>query len=144
MSADPHSASTNAREQQAIDPSAGGASEPWPTGKLTALRLGRRLVTEVPTSRPGRRAFVDITPGPSAHDAQAQQEGRVHNDAGWSFRVEHWEHDADRIADFDHDIGAVLVRTVSAESESELTSVLSAWQLPSQSFVCPWVSEDPE
>jgi hypothetical protein len=34
----------------------------WPADKLTALRTGQRLITEVPASRPGRRAFIDITP----------------------------------------------------------------------------------
>jgi hypothetical protein len=34
----------------------------WAAGKLTALRTGQRLVTEVPASQPGRPAFVDITP----------------------------------------------------------------------------------
>ncbi|MER6255986.1 hypothetical protein ABT224_32010 [Streptomyces sp. NPDC001584] len=37
----------------------------WPPDKLTTLRLGRRLVTEVPASRSERRAFVDIAPARS-------------------------------------------------------------------------------
>lgn len=34
----------------------------WPTDKLTALRLGRRLVAEAPASGQRRRAFVDVSP----------------------------------------------------------------------------------
>jgi hypothetical protein len=38
-----------------------GTSADWPTDKLNALRLGRRLVAEV-RAEVGRRSFVDITP----------------------------------------------------------------------------------
>ncbi|GAA2329047.1 hypothetical protein GCM10010246_09580 [Streptomyces cuspidosporus] len=47
----------------------------WPVDKLTALRLGRRLIAEVPASGPGRRAFVEVRPKKSDTDDQAQGEG---------------------------------------------------------------------
>lgn len=115
----------------------------WPTDKLTTLRLGRRLVTEVPASRPGRRAFVDITPDREAGDAQAALEGWVRGDASRGFRLEHWEYDADRIDGFDHDLGAVLVRGVSAADEPALEDVLARWGLRPDCFGYPWESDDP-
>ncbi|MEU6672511.1 hypothetical protein [Streptomyces sp. NPDC046727] len=116
----------------------------WPADKLSALRLGRRLVTEVPASRPDRRAFVDITPSLSAPDAQAREEGWARSDSGRSFRLEHWEYKTDRIEGFDYDIGAELVQTASAANEADLDSMLNAWQLPPDRFVHPWASEDPK
>ncbi|GAA1949349.1 nucleotidyltransferase domain-containing protein [Kitasatospora viridis] len=99
----------------------------WPTDKLTALRLGPRLVTEVPASRPGRRAFVDVTPVRG----------------GTGFRVDHREYEADQTEGFDYDIGEELVRTASAADEGELLRVLDAWRLSPAGFEYPWNTDDP-
>jgi hypothetical protein len=115
----------------------------WPTDKLTTLRLGRRLVTEVSASRPGRWAFVDITPERDTRDAQAALEDWVRGDATHSLRLEHWEYDADRIDGFDYDIDAVLVRAASAAEESALEVMLALWGLRPDSFGYPWESDDP-
>lgn len=50
----------------------------WPIDKLNALRLGRRLVTEIPAAGPGRRAFATIRPLTTAADETAQTEGFLH------------------------------------------------------------------
>ncbi|MFE5813069.1 hypothetical protein ACFQ6S_06615 [Streptomyces sp. NPDC056479] len=111
--------------------------------KLTALRLGRRLVAEVPASRPERRAFVDIAARQSEADVRAGEEGWIRSDVERSFRLEHWEYDSERIDGFDYDIGAVLIGFADATDESELITVLSAWGVPSDLFVNPWDSDDP-
>ncbi|MDX3762368.1 hypothetical protein [Streptomyces sp. AK02-04a] len=116
----------------------------WPTDKLTALRLGRRLVAEVPASRLGRRAFVDVHPKKSEPDAQAQGEGWVRGDAERSFRLEHWEYDRERIDGFDHDVGAVLIGAADATDEAQLITLLKAWGVRPDLFVHPWESEDPK
>jgi hypothetical protein len=116
----------------------------WPIDKLTALRLGRRLVAEVPASQPGRRAFVDVRPEKSEPDAQAQGEGWVRSDVERGFHLEHWEYDRERIDGFDYDIGAVLIRIADATDESELISVLNAWGIRPDLMVYPWDSEDPK
>ncbi|MFD9366177.1 hypothetical protein ACFWA6_00520 [Streptomyces sp. NPDC060020] len=115
----------------------------WPTDKLTALRLGRRLVAEVPAARPGHRAFVDVRPEKDESDARAQADGWVRGDAERGFRVEHWEYDRERIDGFDYDIGAVLIGSADAVDEAELICVLAAWGVPPGRFVHPWDSEDP-
>ncbi|WP_406841575.1 hypothetical protein ACICHK_41955 (plasmid) [Streptomyces sp. AHU1] len=114
----------------------------WPVNKLSALRLGRRLVAEVPASRPVRQAFMDVHPKKSDPDAQAQGEGWVRSDAERSFRLEHWEYDRERIDGFHYDIGAVLIGTADATDESELITVLNAWGVWPGLFVYPWESED--
>ncbi|MFH8500659.1 hypothetical protein [Streptomyces coeruleorubidus] len=116
----------------------------WPTDKLTALRLGRRLVAEVPASGPGRRAFVDVSPKKSGLDAQAQDEGWVRSDAQRSFRLELWEYERERINGLDYDIGAVLIDSADATGESELITVLNAWGVRPDLLVYPWESEDPK
>ncbi|MCX5161223.1 hypothetical protein OOK39_18345 [Streptomyces sp. NBC_00264] len=115
----------------------------WPTDKLTALRLGRRLVAEVPASRPDRRAFVDIRPARSAPDVQARDEGWVRSDSERSFRLEHWEYDHEHMDGFDYDLGATLIGSADAPDESELSSVLNAWGIRPGRFVYPWESNDP-
>lgn len=115
----------------------------WPTNKLSALRLGNRLVTEVPASTTGRRAFVDITPSQDERDVQAHNERWVHSDAERSFRLTHREYEADRLDGFDRDHGAELVRSAVAADEAELVLVLAAWQLTPNCFVHPWESDDP-
>jgi hypothetical protein len=98
----------------------------WPLDRLTALRRGQRLVAEVPASGPGRRAFVDVTPRPTA-----------------GFRLEHWEYDVGRMDGFDYDIGAVLLRTASVTGEAELADTIRAWQLEPDHFTYPWRTDDP-
>ncbi|WP_258309834.1 hypothetical protein [Streptomyces sp. CG 926] len=115
----------------------------WAVDKLTTLRLGRKLVTEVPASRPGRRAFVDISPDNGRSDARARDEGWVRADRGRSFRVRHREYDGARIDGFDHDIGAVLVASADAADEAALRVVLDAWGLRPDAFVHPWETDDP-
>ncbi|MFJ3959794.1 hypothetical protein [Streptomyces sp. NPDC090036] len=116
----------------------------WPTDKLTALRLGRRLVTEVPASRPDRRAFVDVTPVRGRADDRARDEGWVRGDAGRSFRLQHWEYDHERLDGFDHDVGAVLVAPADATGEAGLLTVLAAWHVRPGAFVHPWETDDPK
>ncbi|MGW3401041.1 hypothetical protein [Streptomyces zhihengii] len=115
----------------------------WPADKLTALRLGRRLVAEVPPSRLDRRAFVDIRPVRSEPDIQARDEGWVRSDVERSFRLEHWEYDRERMDGFDYDFGAALIGSADASDESELNTVLNAWGVQADVFVYPWESDDP-
>jgi hypothetical protein len=77
----------------------------WPPDKLNALRLGRRLVAEVPAA-PGRRAFVDITPILDRRDHLAGHEGWTRSDPRRSFRLGHWDYDERLIDGFDYDLGA--------------------------------------
>ena len=115
----------------------------WASEKLSALRLGRRLAVEVPATNPGRRAFIDITPGKVEADAQAHFEGWTHRSASRSFQIEHWDYDADLVDGFDYDIGARLLRSVAAVDESELLTVLRDWQLDPSSFLYAWDTADP-
>src|SRR5215216_4561816 len=115
----------------------------WPMDKLTALRLGRRLVAEVPAPRLERPAFVDINPKPSKSDAQARGEGWVRSDVERSFRLEHWEYDRERIDGFDYDIDAALIESAEAPDESELITVLNTWGVRPDIFVYHWDSDDP-
>ncbi|MER7691279.1 hypothetical protein [Streptomyces sp. NPDC097610] len=116
----------------------------WPMDKLTALRLGKRLVAEVPASFPARRAFVDVTPQQSTPDVHARDEGWVRSDIERSFRLEHWEYDRERIDGFDYDIGAALIGSADAATESELMTVLKAWGVRADLFVYPWDTDDPK
>ncbi|MGI5133919.1 MULTISPECIES: hypothetical protein [unclassified Streptomyces] len=86
---------------------------------------------------------MDITPERDTRDAQAAQEDWVRGDATRSFRLEHWEYDADRIDGFDHDIDAVLVRAASTADESALEDALALWGLRPDCFGYPWESDDP-
>ncbi|MER6448547.1 hypothetical protein [Streptomyces venezuelae] len=115
----------------------------WPVDKLTALRLGRRLVTEVPASRPDRRAFVDVRPALSRADHIARDEGWVRGDAGRRFRLEHREYDGHRLDGFDYDVRAVLVASADAADEADLLTAVAAWGLRPGAFVHPWESDDP-
>ncbi|MFJ3520684.1 hypothetical protein [Streptomyces sp. NPDC090131] len=72
----------------------------WPTDKLTALRLGRRLVFE------------------------ARKQGWVPSETDRTFRLEFWEYDSELVEGFDYDIGAVLIASAEATGESELVTVL--------------------
>jgi hypothetical protein len=97
----------------------------WPTGKLSALRLGKRLVAEVPAAGPGRRAFVDLRPGVTA------------------FTLVHWDYDADLLEGFDHDIGAVRVRDQIVSGEPDLVAAVEAWGLRPEDFRYPWETAAP-
>ncbi|MFG2482331.1 hypothetical protein ACGFSI_06145 [Streptomyces virginiae] len=115
----------------------------WPVDKLTTLRLGRKLVTEVPASRPGRRAFVDISPTRDRSDDRARDEGWVREDRNRRFRLRHREYDGDRLDGFDYDIGMVLVASADAADEAALCAVLTTWGLRPDAFVHPWETDDP-
>ncbi|MFE1872001.1 hypothetical protein ACFW9N_14040 [Streptomyces sp. NPDC059496] len=115
----------------------------WPVDKLTALRLGRRLVTEVPASHSGRRAFVDVTPARSRADDRARGEGWARGDGGRRFLLKHWEYDGERLDGFDYDIGAVLVASAEAANEAGLLAALTAWGLRPGAFAYPWETDDP-
>ena len=116
----------------------------WPADKLAALRLGRRLVTEVAPAAPGRRAFVDIRPVAVAADRDARREGWTRADRDRTFRLEHWDYDAGRIAGFDHDAGAVRVRADVVVGEDRLGAALRAWGLRPAQFLHPWQTDDPQ
>ncbi|MET8149627.1 hypothetical protein ACIBSW_23865 [Actinoplanes sp. NPDC049668] len=103
----------------------------WPTDKLTALRYGRRLVTEVPATGPGRRAFVDIRPISTTVDTDR------------TFKLEHWDYDADQLDGFDYDIDAILVKTTTVAGEAQLAVALDAWNLRPEQFLHPWQTDDP-
>lgn len=115
----------------------------WPVDKLTALRLGRRLVTEVPAPHPSRRAFVDVTPVRSRADDRARDEGWARSDTGRRFRLTHCEYDGERLDGFDYDIGAVLVASAEAADEAGLLAALTAWGLRPGAFAYPWETDDP-
>ncbi|MFB6615095.1 hypothetical protein ACIGFK_40860 [Streptomyces sp. NPDC085524] len=116
----------------------------WPADKLTALRLGRRLVAEVPATRAGRRAFVDITPRETPRDSEAHGQGWVRGQTDRTFRLAHWEYDSERIDGFDYDIGATLIASAEAVGEAELMSVLTDWRLGPRQFAHPWDTQDPK
>jgi hypothetical protein len=116
----------------------------FPTNKLGALRLGRRLVAEVPASQPGRRAFVNIIPVVTEADKQAARQGWNRRDTARSFRIRHREYDEAMLDTDDYDIGAVLVRTASADGEAALIGVLADWGLHPEQFEYPWDTDDPQ
>jgi hypothetical protein len=107
------------------------------------LRLGQRLVAEVPARGPGRRAFVGITPVLVAADAAAERQGWKRSDSARRFRLDHWDYDADVIDGYDFDLGAVLIRGATATGESELTAMLGTWDLRPEQFRYPWDTDDP-
>ncbi|HET6483561.1 MAG TPA: hypothetical protein VFG35_26460 [Actinoplanes sp.] len=115
----------------------------WQTDKLNALRLGRRLVTEVSPSGQGRRAFVDIRPIRADADHVASREGWVRPDRDRTFKLEHWDYDADQLDGFDYDAGAVLVRAATVADGAELDTALHAWNLLPGQFLHPWDTDDP-
>ncbi|MFG3690785.1 hypothetical protein [Micromonospora sp. NPDC047740] len=111
---------------------------------LNALRLGRRLVTEVPATGPGRRAFVDIRSVTTAADADARRQGWIRSEPDRIFKLEHWDYDAEQISGFDHDIGATLVKATTVTGEAQLAAALEAWNLRPEQFVHPWQTDDPK
>jgi ABC-type glycerol-3-phosphate transport system substrate-binding protein len=60
-----------------------------------------------------------------------------------SFRIEHWEYDADLLDGFDYDIGSTLLRSADAANEVELLTVLREWQLDPDQFQYAWDTADP-
>ncbi|GAB3159267.1 hypothetical protein GCM10027290_63960 [Micromonospora sonneratiae] len=121
-----------------------GSRPQWPADKLHALRLGRRLVAEVPASGPGRRAFVEIRPRTTPADAEARRQGWSRSDRDRAFELEHWDYDAGRITGFDYDIGAVLVQAMTTIGEAHLVAALGAWNLRPEQFRYPWQTDDPK
>lgn len=115
----------------------------WPTDKLTALRHGQRLVTEVPPAGHGRRAFVDVTPHRTAADAEAYAQGWHRADDARTFTLRHRDYDANRLDGFDYDIGSVLVRSTTVTGEAQLAAALRAWRLRPEQFDYPWQTDDP-
>lgn len=115
----------------------------WPIDKLNALRLGRRLVAEVPASRPGWRGFVDITPLTTPADTEARREGWTKADHDRTFRLQHWEYDLDRVDSFDDDVGAFLIRDATPVGESALTATLETWKVRPGKFLYPWQTDHP-
>jgi hypothetical protein len=107
----------------------GGGIVDFAGGRLAALRLGRRLVTEVTASAPGRRAFVDITPDLTEHDESARRRGWECRNRYRSFRITHWEYDERLLSTDDYDVGAVLVRKAAAADETALVALLADWDL---------------
>jgi hypothetical protein len=90
-----------------------GADE-WPEDKLGALRLGRRLVVEVPASRPGRRAFVSL------------------------------QHAEEYLDTYDYDVGAERILRMEASDETELSEIIGSLGLVPMSFQYPWDTADPQ
>lgn len=121
-----------------VDPDRG-----WPTDKLTALRLGRRLVAEVSSSAPLRRSFITIRPETEPEDAAARGEGWNRTSGSRSFLVDHWEYDEERLDTWDYDIGAVHVSRERAEDEAALDQVLARRGLARAAFDYPWRTADP-
>ena len=97
----------------------------WPTDKLTALRLGRILVAEVPASAAGRRGFVSIRPAKEPEDATAEVDGWTRSSRSRAFVVDHWEYDEEWLNTWDYDIGAVHLFRDEAATEADLDQVLA-------------------
>jgi hypothetical protein len=110
----------------------------WPPVELAALRLGRRLGVSLPASMPHRWSFVHIVPSAGPGDAAP-----VRADPARSFRITHWEFEADRLEGYDHDLSAVRLRDAHAADEEELLAVLREWRLPPAGFRCSWDTVDP-
>lgn len=121
----------------------GESGQVWPTDKLSALRLGRRLAAEIPATMAGLRAFVDITPLPTPQDADASLQGWTRTDQHRAYRLQHWEYRADLVDGHDYDIGSTLIRETSVTSELELAAMLEAWHLRTDQFLYPWQTDDP-
>ncbi|WP_229071935.1 hypothetical protein [Actinoplanes sp. DH11] len=114
----------------------------WPAGKLAALRLGRRLGVLVPASQPHRWSLVHIVPSSGPADAAALRAGRPRSDPARSFRVVHWEFEADRLEGYDQGLGGVRLRHAEAADEAELLVVLREWRLRPMDFEHSWDTVD--
>ncbi|MFF0721865.1 hypothetical protein [Micromonospora sp. NPDC003816] len=104
------------------------ATPTWPQDKLNALRLGRRLVAEVPAA-PGRRAFVDITPILDQRNDLADREGWQRPDAQRSFQLAHWDFNERQLDGWAHDVDARQIRINTASNESSLLRLVAEWGL---------------
>ena len=113
-----------------------------PADKLNALRRGRRLVGEV-AAKPGRRAFIDITPSREQNDDVARCDGWDRSSTQRSITIEHWDHDEQQTTGFDYDIGAERIRGTLATDAAQLVDVLRTWDLQPTSFDYPWNTADP-
>jgi hypothetical protein len=69
---------------------------------------------------------VEIAPLRTPADEEAARRHWKRSDRARTFRLTHWDYDADHIDGHDYDIGAVLVREATAAGESELAAVLDA------------------
>ncbi|MBB2947916.1 hypothetical protein FB565_007687 [Actinoplanes lutulentus] len=120
-----------------------GSEWDWPAVKLSALRLGRRLGVLVPASQPNRWSFVHIVPSSGPADKASLRAGRARSDDTRSFRVTHWEFEADRLEGYDHDLGAVRIRHAEAADEAALLAVLREWRLRPDHFEHSWDTVGP-
>jgi hypothetical protein len=117
--------------------------EGFPSNKIAALRLAQRLVAEVPSTQPGRRAFVDIVPSTTVSDREALRASWTRRDANRAFKLSHWEYDEKLLSTSDYDVDAVLIRTATADNEAALPGVLANWSLQPVQFQYPWDTADP-
>ncbi|MFD2767200.1 hypothetical protein [Micromonospora eburnea] len=101
-------------------------------------------MAEVPACGPGRRAFVEIRPVATAADSDARRQGWNQSDGDRTFRLEHWDYDADQISGFDYDIDTFLVAATTAIGEAQLVATLDAWKLRPEQFRYPWQTDDPK
>ena len=120
-----------------------GSTATWPADLFNALRLGCRLVAEVPAG-PGRRSFVDITPVTDDRDRLADREGWQRPDPDRAFRVQHWDYDAQMIDGWDYDVCARLVRSANVDDEAALLELIAAWGLRPTDLTYPWNTADPK
>jgi hypothetical protein len=119
-----------------------GATPTWPQDKLSALRLGRRLVAEVPAA-PGRRAFVDITPILDQRDDLAEREGWQRPDSRRFFQLAHWDFNERHLDSWDYDVDARQIRANTVTDESSLLRLVAEWGLTPAQFGYPWDTDDP-
>jgi hypothetical protein len=135
-------------EKFGVHPTPSGApsnddSTDWPTDKLNALRLGQRLVAEVPASAPGRRAFIEVRPQSKPEDLDASREGWRRPDSSRSFVIEQWEYAEEHLDCFDYDLGATRLLRQEASDEAALQDAVTNLGLTAASFDYPWNTADP-
>ncbi|MEV4293427.1 hypothetical protein [Microbispora rosea] len=118
-------------------------AEPLPFDKLNALRLGRLLVAEVETSRPGCRAWVEIRPILTEADAAARREGWTRSDAGRAFRLVHREFVTEYLDGWDYDMGSSEIKQALAQDEAGLVVRLKAWGVSPEHLAYPWNTDYP-
>jgi hypothetical protein len=115
----------------------------WPTEKLTALRLGRPLATEVPGTGAGRRAFVTISPNRTPGDDEAEREGWTRPDRNRTYTLQHWDYEAAAIEGWDFDIGSILLRDQTVTGEAAMTTTIEEWGLHPEDFRYYWQTAAP-
>jgi hypothetical protein len=114
-----------------------------PTDKLNALRLGRRLVAEVSGCGPGRRAFVDVRPV-DLRPVDLRPIDSARPERGRTFRLQHWDYDADRIGGSGYDVGAILMRSTAVTGDDQLVLALWAWGLELDQLRYPADTDAPQ